>query len=73
MFDLLERFNAIASCHAIPEGISRVEGYRILFAFEEGTEDGPRVVWFICLGYYRVDLSVQRIIMFFQFIGHVGN
>ena len=40
-FNLLERFNAIAFSHAIPEGIFRVNaGYGILSTSEEGSEDG---------------------------------
>jgi hypothetical protein len=74
MSDLLELLNAIVS-HAIPDGVFRVnEEYRILFTSEEGTEDGLRVLLFIYMGeYYGADLSAQRIVIFFQFIGHVGN
>jgi len=68
--DLLECFNVIASCHAILEGIFRVnEGYRILSTSEEGTEDGPRVLLFIYMGECTIgQIYVQRIVIF-QFIG----
>ena len=75
MVDLLERFKAIASSHAIPEGIFRVnEGYRILSISEEGTEDGRRVLLFIYMGECTIlQIYVQRIVIFFQFIGHGKN
>ena len=75
MVDLLERFKAIASSHAIPEGIFRVnEGYGILSTSEEGTKDGPRVLLFIYMAECTIgQIFVQRIVIFFQFIGHVGN
>jgi hypothetical protein len=55
MSDLLERFNTIASLHAIPEGIFRVnEGYRLLFTSD--TEDGLRVILFINMGGHTMGL-----------------
>jgi len=62
MSDLLECFNAIAF------SVSVTEGYMILSTSEEGTEDGPRVLLYICME----EICVQRIVIFFQFIGHVG-
>jgi hypothetical protein len=47
----MERFNSIASSHAIPKGVFRVnKGYRILFTCKECTQDGPRVLLFIDTG-----------------------
>jgi len=50
------------------------EGYGILYTSEEGTEDGPRVLLFIYMGECTIlQIYVQRIVIFFQFIGHGKN
>jgi len=69
MSDLLECFYA---SYAIPGGVINEE-YWIFSTCEEGTEDGPSGLLFIYMGEFTIGQIYFQRIIFFQFIGHVGN